>query len=241
MKRNIFSFSTSLALGLLLALPVRAQQATPLSPLPGMEATPAPETDSQLTPLDAPQPLTAPGDDLRACKHTKVIEGIPYTWDKLEKGTEGAWQDYMNGQYATSIPVFAKLANIGHPIAQRLMGVAYFFGQGVPLDYATALSWFEKSAIQGCFESYAAIAQMYEDGKGTMVDLGKAYMWYNIAVSYLPQGKDRREMIERRQNVAALMTPAQVEAAQKRSLQFKWSLVTPPDISELPDDFFKKP
>ncbi len=241
MKSKIIYFSTFLVLGLLLALPVLAQQATPLSPPPGMDAMPAPKADTQVMPQEAPQQIAVPGDDLRACKHTKVIEGIPYTWDKLEKGTDGAWQGYMNGQYATSIPVFAKLASIGHPIAQRLMGVAYFFGQGVPLDYATALSWFEKSAIQGCFESYAAIAQMYEDGKGTMVDLGKAYMWYNIAVSYLPQGKDRRDMIERRQNVAALMTPAQVEAAQKRSLQFKWSLVTPPDISELPDDFFIKP
>lgn len=211
-----------------------AQEGTPLPPPPGMEAAPAPVVPA------APQPTATPGDDLRACKHTKVIEGIPYTWDKLEKGTDEAWQSYMNGQYATSVPIFAKLADIGHPVAQRLMGIAYFFGQGVPLDYATSLSWFEKSAMQGCFESYAPTAQMYEDGKGTMADPGKAYMWYNIAVSYLPQGKERREMIERREKVAGLMTPAQIEAAQKRSLQFKWSLVTPPDISELPEDFFKQ-
>ena len=56
-----------------------------------------------------------------------------------------------------------------------------------------------QGAMQGCFAAYAPTAQMYEDGKGTMADPGKAYMWYNIAVSYLPQGKERREMIERRE------------------------------------------
>ena len=239
MKSKIFPFSVVLALCLLPEMPALAQQATPLPPPLGMSATPAPEAQTELAPDQAPQQAVTPGDDPRGCKHTKVIEGIPYTWDKLEKGTDVAWQAYMNGDYISSVPVFAKLADIGHPVAQRLMGVAYFFGQGVPLDYVTSLSWLEKAAMQGCFEAYAATAQMYESGKGTMVDPGKAYMWYNIAASFLPQGKERREMIDRREKVAGAMTPAQIEAAQKRSLQFKRVLVTPPDPSELPDDFFK--
>jgi hypothetical protein len=247
MKSKIFPFSVLVVLGLMPVLPVSAQQGTPLPPPPGMSSSPGPETNAAPTsdtapataPDSGPQQTAAPGDDLRACKHTKVIEGIPYTWDKLEKGTDQAWQAYMNGQYTSSVPIFAKLADIGHPVAEWLMGNVYFFGQGVPLDYVTSLNWFEKAAMQGCFAAYAPTAQMYEDGKGTMADPGKAYMWYNIAVSYLPQGKERREMIERREKVAGAMTPAQIEAAQKRSLQFKWSLVTPPDASELPDDFFK--
>ncbi|MDY0870653.1 tetratricopeptide repeat protein [Dongia rigui] len=240
MKNRFFPFSALIALGMLPMVPAFAQQATPLPPPPGMTATPAPAAEAQLAPVPVP-PAPVAGDDPRACKHTKVIDGIPYKWDKLEKGTDEAWQAYMNGDYVSSVPVFAKLADIGHPVAQRLMGVAYFFGQGVPLDYVTSLTWLEKAAMQGCFEAYAATAQMYESGKGTMPDLGKAYMWYNIAASYLPQGKDRKDMIDRREKVAGAMTPAQIEAAQKRSLQFKPVLVTPPDLSELPDDFFKKP
>jgi TPR repeat protein len=80
---------------------------------------------------------------------------------------------------------------------------------------------------------------MYEQGEGTAIDLGKAYMWYNIAVAQLPQGKERREMMARREKIGALMSPAQVEAAQKRSLQFSPKLAVPPDLSELPEDFFK--
>lgn len=85
MKSKIFPFSALVALCLVPAMPVFAQQGTPLPPPPGMTATPTPETGTQLAPDEAPQQPTAPGDDLRACKHTKVIDGIPYTWDKLEK------------------------------------------------------------------------------------------------------------------------------------------------------------
>jgi len=242
MKSRIFPFSALIALGMLPITPAFAQEGTPLPPPPGMSATPAPSAETPSVPEPPPpQQTAAPGDDLRACKHTKVIDGIPYTWDKLEKGTDTAWQAYMNGQYAGSVPVFAKLANLGHPVAEWLMGNVYFFGQGVPLDYVTSLSWFEKAAMQGCFAAYAPTAQMYEAGKGTMVDPGKAYMWYNIAAGHLPQGKERKDMIDRREKAAAAMTPAQIEAAQKRSLQFKPVVVTPPDPSELPEGFFKQP
>lgn len=241
MKSKIFPSFVFLALGLTPVLPAFAQQGTPLPPPPGMSAAPAPEAETQSAPDAAPNQAGVPGDDLRACKHTKIIDGVPYTWDKLEKGTDTAWQAYMNGQYTTSVPAFAKLADLGHPVAEWLMGNVYFFGQGVPLDYVTSLSWFEKAALQGCFAAYAPTAQMYEAGKGTMADPSKAYMWYNIAAGHLPQGAERKDMIDRREKVAATLTPAQIEAAQKRSLQFKPVLVTPPDPSELPDDFFKKP
>lgn len=228
-------FFLVLVASFLLASDAFSQEGTPLAPPPTSITAPASDPKAA---SNAGATLSA-GDDLRSCKHAKVVDGTVYTWDKLEKGTDQAWQAYMNGQYAQSVLVFAKLADIGHPVAQWLMGNVYFFGQGVPLDYATSLSWFEKAAQQGCFAAFAPTAQMYEDGKGTMVDIGKAYMWYNIAIAHLPQGDERKEMMERRENVASVMTPAQIEAAQKRSLQFKAELITPPDISELPDDFFK--
>ncbi|WP_374377304.1 tetratricopeptide repeat protein [Dongia sp.] len=185
-------------------------------------------------------PAGAIADGGRVCKQTVMVDGVPYTWDKLERDTDDAWQEYSNGQFTSSVPVFMKLAKIGHPVAQRLMGIVYFYGQGVPQDYRTALDWFEKAAMQGCFEAFVPVAQMYEKGMGTPADLGQAYMWYNIAVGRLPLGPDRRDMEKAREAVAAQMTPAQIEAAQKRSLQFQPKLVVPPDVSELPEDFFKR-
>lgn len=220
-----------------------AQQGTPLPPPPGMSAAPLGATDA---PADAGPALPGPElpagavADGRVCKQTVMVDGIPHTWDKLERDTPDAWQEYSNGQFTSSVPVFEKLAKIGHPVAQRLMGIVYFFGQGVPQDYRTALGWFEKAALQGCFEAYVPVAQMYEKGMGAPADLGQAYMWYNIAVGRLPLGQDRRDMEKAREAIAAQMTPAQIEAAQKRSLQFEPKPVVPPDISELPEDFFKR-
>lgn len=246
---TIAPFSMWLAAAALVGL-ANAQQGTPLPPANGPVA--APETTQGTAPAAPPpsvikDPSVAaatpalPADERLACKHVVVVEDIPYKWDALEKGTDTAWTAYMNGEFPKSVPIFAKLAAVGHPVAEWLMGNVYFFGQGVPLDYRTALMWFEKAADQGCFAAYAPTAQMYERGDGTAIDLGKAYMWYNIAIAQLPQGKQRREMVELRDKVAAQLTTAQLEAAQKRSLQFKADPIVPPDISELPEGFFKQP
>jgi hypothetical protein len=246
MKTTSLLIPTILGFCVVLASPGLGQQATPLPPPAGIGK--APDTQpgtgpAEAAPVASPEPSTPaiPAGEGRACKYVVMVEGIPYTWDKLEKGTDAAWVAYSNGDFTRSVPIFEKLAKLGHPVAERLMGVAYFFGHGVPLDYRTSLSWFEKAAMQGCFEAYAPTAQMYEGGLGTVADPGKAYMWYNIAAAQLPQGKERREMVDLREKVAAAMTPAQIEAAQKRSLQFAPRRVVPPDVSELPEDFFKQP
>lgn len=234
----LFAPASLLVAALALIGSAAAQQATPLPPSGSLGTAPASViSDPSLTAASQAKPA----DDRRACKHVVIVEDIPYTWDQLEKGTEVAWLAYSNGEFTNSVPVFARLAELGHPVAEWLLGNVYYFGQGVPLDFRTSLGWFEKAATQGCFAAYAPTAQMYEKGDGTPIDLGKAYMWYNIAVAQLPQGKERREMIERREKVAALLTPAQLAAAQKRSLQFKPKLAVPPDLSELPEDFFKQP
>ncbi|TDQ78862.1 Sel1 repeat-containing protein [Dongia mobilis] len=179
--------------------------------------------------------------DRRACKRDVVVDDVPLKWDPLEKGVDAAWEAYTAGDFAKSVPLFKKLADIGHPVAQRLMGVVYYFGQGVPVDFRMSLFYFESAANQGCFSAYAPTAQLYDRGEGALPDPGRAYAWYNIAVAHLPQSKERTDMIDLREAVAAQLTPAQLEAAQKRSLAFKPKPVAPPDIGDLPEDFFKQP
>jgi hypothetical protein len=177
----------------------------------------------------------------RSCKRPVMVDDVPYTWDPLEKGVAEAWTAYTAGDFARSVPVFKKLADLGHPVAERLMGIVYYFGQGVPVDYRMSLSYFEKSANQGCFSAYAPTAQLYQRGEGAIQDPSKAYTWYNIAVAHLPESKERADMIKLREAQAALLTPAQLEAAQKRSLEFTPKLTVPPEIGDLPEDFFKQP
>jgi hypothetical protein len=216
--------------------------ATPLGPAPAPTqfAAPPPDLTSQEALTGAPVPPIKTTATL--CVRPVIVDEEVRTWDHLQDlgGARQAWDAYNLGDFVRAVPVFERLAKIGHPEAQRLMGYVYYAGQGVPQDYARSLYWFEKAANQGCFGAFAAVSSLYRDGKGTSVDPGKAYMWLNIAVSRLPNSVERDALIKERLKIEGLMTPGQIEAAQKRSQSFKDKPVIPPDPEDLPVDYFPK-
>jgi hypothetical protein len=220
--------------------PPPAAGATPLTPAPAQFAAPPPDLTDRAALTGAPVPPIKTTATL--CVRPVMVDEEIRTWDHLQElgGAKPAWEAYQIGDYLKAVPVFERLAKVGHPEAERLLGFVYYAGQGVPQDYARSLTWFEKAANQGCFGAYAAVASLYRDGKGTGVDLGKAYMWLNIAVSRLPDSVERDALIKERGKIEALMTPAQIEAAQKRSQSFKEKPVIPPDPEDLPVDYFPK-
>lgn len=173
---------------------------------------------------EAPQPLQS---------LVVMADGEPRSWAPLEKGTDAAWAAYLNGDFPKAVPVFARLAALGHPVAEWLMGNIYFFGQGIPKDYAKARAMFEAAAEQGYFAAFAPTAQLYVQGLGVPADPAKAYYWYNIAAAQLPDSAERTDMMQRRESVAAQMTAAQIEAAQKRANNFKAKPVVPPDPEDV--------
>jgi hypothetical protein len=200
-------------------------------------ATSTPATTTPAATNPAAEVMALDNGQNQACKRPVTVNEETRTWDALEKGTDEAWRAWNAGDYVKAVPVFQRLAKIGHPVAEVLVGYAHFYGFGVPLDYQQALVWLEKAADQGCFTAYELTAQIYDQGLGTAVDFGKAYMWFNIAASKLPNSAKRDDIMKLREAVAAKMTQAQVEAAQKRSLEFKPKLVVPPDLEELPADW----
>ena len=173
---------------------------------------------------EAPQPLQS---------LVVIVDGEARSWAPLEKGTDVAWEPYRDGRFPQAVPVFARLAEIGHPVAEWLMGNIYFFGQGIPKDYAKAHAMFEASAQQGYFAAFAPTAQMYVQGLGVPADPSKAYYWYNIAAAQLPDSAERTDMMDRREGLAASLTPAQIEAAQKRANIFEPKPVVPPDPEDV--------
>ncbi|HVM83497.1 MAG TPA: hypothetical protein VMW18_06385 [Candidatus Binatia bacterium] len=243
---------------MLLAVPAFAQQAgapqplglqqpaptapaigtAPLAPPAQQFAAPPPDLTPQAALTGAP--TTPIKTEATLCVRTVFVDGEPHRWDALQKlgNAQGGLDAYMVGDFAGAFPIFERLAKIGHPEAERLLGIAYYLGQGVPQDYARSLYWFEKASNQGCWTAYAATATLYRDGKGTALDLGKAYMWFNVAAARLPDSVERDALIQEREKVAALMTPGQIEAAQKRSLAFQAKPVVPPDPADLPVDYF---
>jgi hypothetical protein len=182
---------------------------------------------------EIPNPATAPDAAQPLQSIVVMVDGEPRSWAPLEKGTDIAWRAYQNGDFPRAVPVFARLAGLGHPVAEWLMGNIYFFGQGIPKDYGKSRIMFEAAATQGYFAAFAPTAQMYLQGLGIAADPSKAYYWYNIAAAQLPDSAERTEMMERREEVAAQLTPAQIEAAQKRANNFKPKQTVPPDPEDV--------
>jgi uncharacterized protein len=53
------------------------------------------------------------------------------------------------GDYATEMRLIRPLAEQGDALAQGALGSMYLYGQGVPQDYAQAISWLRKAADKG--------------------------------------------------------------------------------------------
>lgn len=190
-----------------------------------------PETSNQV--YEIPNPATSPDAPQPLESIVVMVDGEARSWAPLEKGTDVAWLAYQKGEFPKAVPIFARLAKLGHPVAEWLMGNIYFFGQGIPKDYTKSRVMFEAAADQGYFAAFAPIAQMYQQGLGVPADPSKSYYWYNIAAAQLPDSAERTDLMKRREEVAAALTPAQVEAAQKRANMFKPKQVVPPDPEDV--------
>jgi uncharacterized protein len=78
--------------------------------------------------------------------------------------------------------LFRKLAQEGNPNYQYLLGRAYEGGDvGVPQDYAEAVRWYRKSAIQGNGMAQMALGMMYFDGRGVTRSHKAAFTWLEPA------------------------------------------------------------
>src|SRR6266581_7042258 len=82
--------------------------------------------------------------------------------------------EYNRGDYATVVRKLLPLAQGGDPRAQRNLGRMYFLGQGVPQDYALALTWFRRAADQGEAGAQFTVGVMYHTGKGVPQDYSQA-------------------------------------------------------------------
>ena len=95
------------------------------------------------------------------------------------------WDDivaaYNRGDYATVVRELLPLAQDGNPRAQTNLGRLYFLGQGVPQDYAQALTWFRRAADQGDAGAQFNLGVIYDNGQGVPQDYAQAGYWYRKA------------------------------------------------------------
>jgi len=141
-------------------------------------------------------------------------------WKPLvEQGNAAAQNNlgvmYDNGfgvtqDYKAAFKWYKLAAEQGYATAQLNLGSMYYNGQGVTQDYKAAFKWFKLSAEQGDAEAQNRLGWMYENGLGVAQDYTRAYMWWNITVS-----KGNKIAVNDREKVQGMMTPSQIEKAQK--------------------------
>ena len=69
----------------------------------------------------------------------------------------------------------------GHTLAQHNLGVMYAKGQGVPLNYKTAVTWYTLAAEKGDVSAHYSLGWMYDKGVGVTQNDKTAGKWYKLA------------------------------------------------------------
>ena len=130
---------------------------------------------------------------------------------------EDANAAYGKENYATALRLFRPLADQGDASAQDYLGFMYQHGQGVPQDYAQAVKWYRLAADRGYAWAQFRLGLMYANGQGVPLDDVEAHKWFNLAAAGASDADTRERAAKARDEMATMMTPAQVAEAQKRA------------------------
>jgi TPR repeat protein len=105
-------------------------------------------------------------------------QGLALALNNLDEDAEAA---VNRNDFATAIRIMRPLADQGNARAQRLLGMMYNAGWGVPKDDAEAVKWFRRAANQGDGDAQASLGAEYRNGTGVPQDYVHAYMWFILA------------------------------------------------------------
>lgn len=142
---------------------------------------------------------------------------------------------YYTGQgveqsYETAFHWLSQAAQQGHLNAMFNLATMYYNGQGMnsslmqmwPLSLISrrqnlqqAATWYQEAAEYEHAAAQYNLATMYEAGEGVAQDLTQAYKWARLARDNEARGAE--ELVSR---IAAALTPAQLEQAQRDYAQW---------------------
>ena len=115
------------------------------------------------------------------------------------------------------------LAEQGDTHAQFLIGYMHEKGQGVSQDYAKAAKWYALAGEGGHPFAQNNLGVLYKHGRGVSKDYVQAYKLFDLAASgYLPAESGHKESaILNQQDIAAEMTPREIQEAQSLAETFR--------------------
>lgn len=122
---------------------------------------------------------------------------------------------YDGGDYPRAVEIWRSLATGGDAEAQVALAGLYVKGVGVTTDASKAASLYRAAAEQGNADAQLNLGDMLARGHGVGVDLVGAYSWLTLA------SRGGRQWAEdRRRDIAATMTEAQIAEAGGRADTF---------------------
>ncbi len=80
-------------------------------------------------------------------------------------------------QFEEAMKELMPAARSGNADAEELIGVMYAMGLGVERDDERAFEWYLRSSMKGHPGAQSGIGWYFEVGRGTAVDLVRAYLW----------------------------------------------------------------
>lgn len=120
------------------------------------------------------------------------LMGISYNKEVLKKAKKGdAQAQFEIGKYyyqwdtqtdyKQAVKWYKKAAKQGHALAQTMLGLCYFYGNGVKEDYPEAAEWFRSAADQGEKNAQNLLGLMYYWGDGVKQSYVSAVKWLRSA------------------------------------------------------------
>ncbi len=134
---------------------------------------------------------------------------------QAQPGFEDGLLAYHRGDHRVAMEIWRPLAEQGHASAQFSLGLLYDRGEGVLPNPKQAAKWYHKAADQGDPDAQLNLGLMYAQGDGLKKNYVTAYKWFSLAFFHYPAGAYRDNAFKNRENVAAAMTTAQIEKAER--------------------------
>lgn len=135
---------------------------------------------------------------------------LPVTAGELED----AQAAIGTGDYVTALRLLGTLADQDNPDAERLLGIMYVKGLGVPQDYAVAMRWLRLAADKGLPDAQNEVGVLYRQGQGVERNEAEAVKWFRLAA-------DRGGLVVAQNNLADSYVLG-LGVAQDFGEAFKW-------------------
>ena len=86
-----------------------------------------------------------------------------------------------SGDYVTALQLLGTLVEQDNTYAERMLGIMYIKGRGVPQDYAMGMRWMRIAAGKGLPDAQNEIGILYQRGWGAERSDAEAVKWFRLA------------------------------------------------------------